>query len=279
MYDFVSWKMVNKDGTNILYYLTDKEVFSKNGKKLFIDSKDNNVLGWGAINQFFELKGRGQGYEVRDFWNTEKLPPVIAEKIKDFDKYWGKMFTSGCFQTDDLEYIMNHGPQEWKEKARKQLAIQKFSPLKSFSLTVPKEYNHNTQLGTLKSKDNDDVTDKNFKNTTQRLVPGKTYKVKIVNICSRATSEECLDVYTREKAILVGTQGLSLVYQLKREEFSVGKWTISFDEEKALWKDTVGDRWVPVVHRDSDGVYKFDLGYFGGDWDGTYCLILFCDGE
>ena len=283
MCDFVSYKMVNKNGTNVLYYLTDEEVFSEKGKKIFADTKDNDVLGHGAVDKYYGLNGKGEDHEVRDFWNTEKLPPVIAEKIKDFDKYWGKMFTSGAFQTDDLEYIINHGPQEWKEKARKQLAIQKFTLLKSFSLTVPKDYNHNTQLSTLKPKNfyyfNDAVTDKNFENATQKLVPGKTYTVKIMSIGSRATSDECLDTYKREKAILVGAQGLSLAYQVKKEEFPSGKWLVSFDEKKALWKDADGYLRVPYVIRLSVGDYEFNLGYFESGWNGGYCLLLFCDGE
>ncbi|MDI6820743.1 MAG: hypothetical protein QMD65_01005 [Patescibacteria group bacterium] len=171
----------------------------------------------------------------------------------------------------------------WKEKAKKQLLAQKSMLLKTFSLTVPKGYKHKTQLSTLKRKNfhyfNDAVTDKNFRNATKKLIPGKTYEVKIVNIGSRLTSEECMDVYTREKAIFTGAQGLLLVCQLKKEEFPKGKRTLSFDEKKALYKDVYGDHMVPYVDCRSGGDYRFRLAYFANSCIADDCLLLFCDGE
>ncbi|MEK7465174.1 MAG: hypothetical protein AAB631_00135 [Patescibacteria group bacterium] len=283
MCDFISWKKVEKNGTSVLFYLTDKEVFSEEGKKKFTECRDNDVLGHGAIDLFFELDGKGREHEVRDFWNLHKVPEEIAKKLQNFDAHWGKMFASGAFQTDDLEYIVKNGPKDWQEKARKQLLLQRFMVLKTFSLTVPKNYRHERQLDSLKLRDfysfNDDVTDKNFRNATQKLVPGKTYKVKIVNIGSRSTSEELMGVYAREKAIFVGAHGLSLAWQLKKDEFPVGKWTLSFDKKEALWKDPDGDHRVPHVYRLSVGDYEFNLGYFEGGWNSADCVLCFCDGE
>ncbi len=287
MCDFISWKSVEKDGETLLFYLTDREVFSKEGKEKFDNyCKDNDVLGHGAIDHFFELKGRGNGYEKRDFWNTDKLPKELAEKVKNFDAHWGKMFEFGCFQTDDLQYIVKHGPKEWKEKARKQLLTQICTLLKTFPLTVPKNYNHATQLSTLNREEffyfDQAVTDENFKNVTNRLIPGKTYTVKIIDIGGRVTSEECLDVYKQHKAILTGAQGLSLVYKLEKKKFPKRMFTISFDTKESLYEGTNGDRgvvsYVCCTSLENYTFGKFSLGYFNDvDWDAHGCFLLFCD--
>lgn len=283
MCDFISWKEIQKDGETFRFYLTDKEVFSEEGRKKFADCRDNDVLGHGAIDRFFELGGKGREYEIRDFWNLHKLPKEIAEKVQKFNLHWGKMFESGAFQTDDLEYIAANGPKEWAERARKQLEKQRFTLLKEFRLTVPTGYDHAKQLSTLKSKEfysfNDAITDKNFRNASQTLTPGKTYKVKIFRIGSRVTSEQCLALYDREKGFLTGAQGLSMVYQLKRDELPKGKWTVSFDKKEALWRNFGGGHGVPGVDAVADGGFRFGLGCFEGGWDSDRCVVLFCDCE
>ena len=66
---------------------------------------------------YFNLTG-GEQHECQDIWNPSKFPPEIAEKLKDFDKYWGKTFAKHL-QDDDLNYIMSNGPDEWKHRALK----------------------------------------------------------------------------------------------------------------------------------------------------------------
>ncbi|MHB9010634.1 MAG: hypothetical protein ACYC49_00180 [Ignavibacteriaceae bacterium] len=281
MCEFISWKAVERNGETHLFYLTDQEVFSKEGTKKFKDCQDNDVLGHGAIDRFFELNGKGRQYEVQDFWNLKKLPQEIASKVQHFDAHWGKMFNSGAFQSDDLEYIVQNGPQEWRERAQKQLLAQKFTLLKSMFITVPEGYVHEKQLSTLRSKDfyyfNNAITDRNFKNVTDKLVSGKQYMVKFIGIGDRVTSEECLGVYKQEQALFVGTQGLSLLWQLNRDAFPVGKWSVSFDEKDNLWKDADGFHGVPGVDRSSDGGDRFSLGYFERGWRDDDVLVVFRD--
>ncbi|MEK7097904.1 MAG: hypothetical protein AAB906_03590, partial [Patescibacteria group bacterium] len=127
----------------------------------------------------------------------------------------------------------------------------RFGLVTAFKLTVPKGYSHDTQLAIFasfaKNKSekfyyyNDNITDENFAKVTQKLVPGKTYGVKIFQIKSYVTSEDCLAFLASQRAILVGAQGLSLVRQLKKDQFpTIGKWTVSFDEKDALWADGDG---------------------------------------
>lgn len=161
----------------------------------------------------------------------------------------------------------------------------RFELLNSFELTVPKGYTHATQLATFArfTKDsemfcsyNKVITDENYAKTNQ-LVPGKTYRVKIFRIQERVTSKDCLNFLSSQRAILVGAQGISLARQLKKNEFPVDKWTVSFDEKDALWEDADGYHWVPFVSRYSGGGWDFDLGHFENDWHDGDCLFCLCD--
>lgn len=161
----------------------------------------------------------------------------------------------------------------------------RFKLLNTFKLKVPEDYKHATQLASFKKKYrkefygyNDNITDENFAIVTDKLMPGETYELKIFGINQPVSSEDCLALLKMQPRIrLVGAQGISLVRQLKKEEFPVSKWVISLDNKDALWKDADGDHWMPCVFRYSDGDWYFNLDYFEGDWSGGYCLLCFCD--
>jgi len=158
----------------------------------------------------------------------------------------------------------------------------KFKVLKSFKVTVPEDYNHEKQLSTINPNKlcNDNITDENFKNATNPLIPGKTYTAKLIGIRPGkiATSEEILEkVYKRYKAILVGGQGLSLVRQLKGDEFPKGNFYVSFDKKDALWADASGYHRVPYVGRGYDGGFKFHLGCFEFGWYEDCVFLCLCD--
>lgn len=166
-------------------------------------------------------------------------------------------------------------------------ADNRFELLTSFKMTAPKRYDHDTQLATFVSyaeKEkffcyNYSITDANFANATLRLIPGRTYLVKIFGIKQGETvnSEDCLKFLATQQAIFVGAQGLSLVRQLKKGKFPMSKWTLSFDKEDALWRDADGNPGVPVMGRDSDGDWYFDLTYLGDDSHDGFCLLCVND--
>ena len=158
-----------------------------------------------------------------------------------------------------------------------------FSLLSTFQFTVPENYDHVTQLASF-TKENreefyhyDNITDANFAKASNKLIPGKTYEAKIFVITKRVTSEECLEFLKTQKAILVGAQGISVVWQQAKEQFPKGKYTVSFDEKDACWPDAYDSRRVPRVSLDSGGVWGFGLGYFGDVWRGGGCLLCLCD--
>lgn len=155
-----------------------------------------------------------------------------------------------------------------------------------FELTVPTDYNHDKQVDQFAKKVkkekttyyfNDALTSKNFANATNKLQPGKTYKVKIFPIMSAISSEDCMAFLRKQNAILVGAQGMALLYNLHKDQLPKGKWSISFDEKESLWKDSGGSRRVPVVYAHADGDFRFSLGSWDGGWYSDCALVCFCD--
>jgi len=156
-----------------------------------------------------------------------------------------------------------------------------------FLLTVPVLYNHETSLTTLDNQINrnniyldDDITDEHFSKVTDKLIPDKTYTVKIFQISrNNVSSEECLTFLKSQNALLVGAQGLTLAWRLGNEKFPKEKWLVSFDQEAALWKDDVifGSRRVPYVFCIMDHYWYFHLGYFNFYWRSGHCLLCICD--
>ncbi len=164
------------------------------------------------------------------------------------------------------------------------ITAPRFTLLTTFQLTVPENYNHQTQLASFAKENkkkfyfyNDSITDGNYAKATNKLTPGKTYEVKIFGITKQMTSEDCLAFLKTQKAILVGAQGISVAWQQAKEQFPKEKWTVSFDEKEALWPDDVGYRRVPYVFRNSVGAWYFNLGYFEVDWYDVNCLLCVCD--
>lgn len=152
---------------------------------------------------------------------------------------------------------------------------------------VPSDYNHDTQVDDFGKKThklkstyyyNDQLTSKNFAKATNKLVPGKTYAIKMFPILETVQSEDCLNRLKAEPGnVLVGAQGVTALQAQQPDIFPTGKWTLSFDEKDALWKDADGDHGVLNVRRDSDGDWRFSLGGFGHSWSSDGVLVCFCD--
>ena len=163
------------------------------------------------------------------------------------------------------------------------VVVSRFSLLSSLQFTVPKDYNHPTQLASFAKENrkkfyfyNDNITDRNFAKVTNKLVPGKTYEAKIFKITKRVTSEDCLAFLKTQNAILVGAQGISVVWQQAKEQFPK-EWTVSFDEKDTFGQDIFSDHRVPYVSRRVDGGWRFGLGSFECNWQAGYCLLCLFD--
>lgn len=122
------------------------------------------------------------------------------------------------------------------------------------------------------------ITDANFPNPSHVLKPGDKLQVSAfaLSVGYMATSEECLDFLAiQQKAVLVGAQGLSLVFERKRHQLPRGYLYASFDHKERLWKRTSGGPKVPDL-----GVYEdggFDIGFapWGGGWGWQNAILCF----
>jgi hypothetical protein len=202
---------------------------------------------------------------------------------------------SGNFTKDQMDEILKVGNLVQADlktsMAKHSIADKRFgAPVVEFDLTVPMNYVHETQIDTSMAKaknekttyyQNDDLNSKNFSNATTKLVPGKTYSVKIFPILSQVTSTDCMTFLQKQNCILTGGQGATLAYDLAKDKLPKGKWTISFDEVKVkdspLWKGSYGGHRVPRVGARTDGGFYFDLGDFESDWGADDVLLCFCD--
>ena len=139
-------------------------------------------------------------------------------------------------------------------------------------ITVPDNYVHATHLTSFRKNNkkkfygyNDDITDQNFPNPTRTLKPGDKLAVCAFKqiVPGTTTSEERMTFLATQNAVHTGAQGASLVFEQKRDQLPKGKWYASFDEKDRLWEDSNGNHRVPRVVASTDGVFYFDLGYFG----------------
>lgn len=125
MCDFISWIELTKNGKTGVLFLTDAEVYDDPlGKEKLRLCQHNDLIGHGAIRAYYGLMvHEGKEHEQRHFWNAT-LPPIIAEKIADFDLHWGRMFSNGVFQLNDLRWLICNAPARFKTKAWKQFLKQ-----------------------------------------------------------------------------------------------------------------------------------------------------------
>ncbi len=175
---------------------------------------------------------------------------------------------------DHLQVLIDNPPR-----------IEKFALLVDLGIiTVPETYLHETQLTTFGKQNrkkfyhyNNEITDKNFPNPTRVLKPGDKLRVRAFKqvVGDTTTSEECMAFLATQKAIHVGVQGASLVWDQKRDQLPKGKGYVSFDEKDRLWTHADGDHGVPRVDAGSDGDFGFSLGYFELVWrDGSAFLCF-----
>ena len=165
--------------------------------------------------------------------------------------------------------------------------VQKFALLADLGIiTVPADYDHASQLDAFMKKNrkkfysvNENITDANFPNPSRILKPGDRLWVRAHKqvVSGTTTSEERMAFLATLNSHHTGAQGVSLVFEQKRDQLPKGYWYLSFDEKKRLWEDAERSHRVPEVDVGSDGDFDFDLGYFEEPWDGLDVVLSFCD--
>lgn len=160
-----------------------------------------------------------------------------------------------------------------------------FKLLATYEITVPENYDHATQLASFRKEYlgifdvcEKQMSDKNFARVTDKLGPGKTYKVEIFRTINAVYPEDELAFLKKQKALLVGAQGLSLFWQLKKQELSVllrpGMEIISVDERDALIKldNDVGQ---PSISHEPNGEWFFYAADDDWSWADGICIVSF----
>lgn len=154
------------------------------------------------------------------------------------------------------------------------------------TIIVPQSYVHKTRLMSFEEENrkkfysyNDNVSDANFSHSSRAMNPGDKLWVRVFKqiVPGTTTSEERLAFLKTQNAVFVGAQGLTLVWEQKKDQLPRGYWYCSFDEKRNLWRDAGGSHRVPSLYHHSDGDWDFSLGDFEGVWHDADCLLCFCD--
>ena len=202
----------------------------------------------------------------------------------------------GSITLAELEMFNNLTPKARAERFgdfKKPKSVTPSKPVEKFGLlvdlgivTVPDNYDHATRLSIFEKENrkkffsfNDNITDVNFAKPTRILKPGDKFRVRVFQqiVSGETTSEERMAFLAKQKAVLVGAQGASLIFEQKRDQLPKGKWYASFDEKEKLWKDADGCHGVPGVYARSVGVFDWDLGSFEDVWYDNHAFLCFCD--
>jgi len=197
---------------------------------------------------------------------------------------------SGLSKDEAQKIIMNGGTMQLDVKKifqKLSIAADNFFGfvIKEFEITIPNNYDHDSQIDIFVKKEKFEkidffcskyFTSRNFAKATNKLIPGKTYKVKIVPILKKVESEDCIAFLRRQNAILVGGQGLTLVCDLAKDQLPKGKLIISFDEKDALWEDFYHSHMVPSMYSGLDNDLYFKLHYFGLSLRAGNYLLCVC---
>ena len=153
---------------------------------------------------------------------TEKITSNQENRIADLVRDAVRALS---FSKDEAQEIIKAGGtlQEQVKPILQKLAMvdQRFGPaVKDFEFTVSADYVYDTQLDTFAKKTkklkttyyfNDALTSANFAKATNKLEPGKTYRVRVFPILQTVTSDDCMTFLKKQGAILVGGQGITLL--------------------------------------------------------------------
>jgi|GEM_PF-1422846 len=162
-------------------------------------------------------------------------------------------------------------------------AVRVWLPRDPFYLTVPATYHQATCLATFKAAHGSefghyegDVTDAHFKNVTTRLVSGQRFGIKVFRLAKTVSSEDCLAFLHSQNAVLVGAQGISLIYRFIKNWLPEGYSLFSFDDKNALWRDDRNIYRTPVLCCLAANNFEFRLDYFERDvYAGSYLLAFY----
>ncbi len=179
---------------------------------------------------------------------------------------------------DYLQSLINNPPR-----------VKKFVLLVDLGITtVHADYEHGNQLKKFFEQNSDklfninyEITDKNFPNPTRVLRPGDRLRIRAFKqvVGGSTTTEERVDFLRKEKAVFIGAQGASLVFERKCNQLPKCKQYTSFDEKDRLWIDDAGVHRLPNIDCCSNGDFMLRLGDFEQSNRSDVALLCFTEVE
>lgn len=275
MCEFISYIEVKKGGETHLLYLDDAAIGSDHGRERLKACKDNDLLGHGAIRAFYgPAASAGVEHELRNVWESDKLPKELQQKLKDFPtmrKHFGNLLTHYA-QSDDLDYIIQNAPKTkaWKGlkpfcegilSARHEERVAKLVQQvtqEQLPLTLG-----NDSVAKLKEDGkynwaNENVTDANF--PAKASGTGKVDAI-LLNFGEDVTSEEVEDV-AKALNLRLGTSRDGLHLGVQHSERQRTNWLVCLKDD---WLGPSGSRDV-VVLDDAAGSRGLNLDWRGSRW-------------
>lgn len=168
---------------------------------------------------------------------------------------------------------------------RTSLGEDNFKLLSIFKAQVPKDYNPGTILARFKERHEVDfdfyqnnINDENFSTATQYLVPGKLYVVKIFRSARIYNTDEALQFYASQNALLVGAQGYVLSWPRLKKSIPKGMIVVSLDEAGVLMMAKGRPRITLIEHFPND-LWRIFVGHFSTDWSKKTLLLCVCEAE
>jgi hypothetical protein len=159
------------------------------------------------------------------------------------------------------------------------------------TVTVPDNYNHVTQLTTFYDNHkekfyhknsfsgyNKNVTDTNFSKATTQLTAGQKIHVRVWKQADHktpTTSEERMAFLAEQNSIYTGAQGLSLVFEQKRNQLLRSYHYVSYDEKYALWENAEHRFCLPKLFLSKDGHFDLGLKFFESPCFDNYVFLSF----
>ena len=161
----------------------------------------------------------------------------------------------------------------------------KFILVTHFEINVPKSYTHEEQLdgfrfrnGPLFKRLSASLSDKTWAEAAEPLKPGKTYEVKIFSFAEEVTYEDCKTFCESKGALRAGAQGLSLLWEMKKERLPLDKALLSFNNLDAYPTETKEKEHIyilPFIARFSNGSWWLELITVKNKLNSDYCLVCF----
>jgi hypothetical protein len=179
----------------------------------------------------------------------------------------------------------NQTPKETKRKFSEKETPQFGKPIIGY-LTVPLDYNHDTQIDEYyKNYKNDydqgwtKMQSKDYAKASNKLVPGKKYRIAFYPVIFpyKSYSRESLAFLNKQNALLVNAQGLTLVCQQAKEIIPKDVVIYSLDKEESLLRGTLDYEIPTVAYRSGDNLlFLASRSFsFGGQEKGDYLLCFF----